>query len=77
VKAAALIFVTAVIVAAALLFGALRLGSSGPLPLPIVLHGVRQDQPSPRRPERLQIRQRVDQATVSAYSAHDAKAVRP
>jgi hypothetical protein len=76
-KGAALVFLAAGAFAAALILGAVSLGSASPSPQPIALHetGGRGAGPAPAlKPgalgeRRVEVRQRVELTTLSAYRA--------
>jgi len=74
-KAAALVFLAAAMLAAALALGLLQLGSHSRPPPAIALHGFNVDsfvlsrQPSRNGLARTEVRQRVEQATLFAYPA--------
>ena len=78
-KVAALVFLAAATFAAALILGAVSLDSTGPSPQPIALHespkrnagssvALRR---SLHRKRRVEVPQRVEITTLSAYRAHD------
>ena len=81
-RAAALVFLTAAIFAAALVLGLLQLGSAGQPPPAIALHGfndhsaVLRRQPKRHEAVRTEVRQRVEQTMLSAYPVPRTKRAR-
>jgi hypothetical protein len=80
-KAAVLVFLTAAILAAALVLGLVQFGSSTQPPPAIALHGFNRGavllrQPDRHEAARTEVRQRVEQTTLSAYPAPTTKRAR-